>query len=63
MIFNSRPNFVRMNGQFGEAEYLAKEIFGNQRRGFFVEAGAFEGETLSNSLYFEVTKVQAESYK
>jgi hypothetical protein len=46
-----------MTGQFHEAEYLAKEIFGNQRRGFFIEAGAFEGETLSNTLYFEATKV------
>ena len=47
-----------MTGQFHEAEYLAKEIFGNQRRGFFVEAGAFEGETVSNTLYFEATKVK-----
>ena len=46
-----------MAGQFGEAEFLATEVFGDLRRGFFIEAGAFYGETLSNSLYFEVTKV------
>jgi hypothetical protein len=51
-----------MTGQFHEAEYLAKEIFGNQRRGFFIEAGAFEGETLSNTLYFEATKVFLQNY-
>jgi hypothetical protein len=29
------------------------EIFGDQRNGLFVEAGAFDGEYYSNTLYFE----------
>ena len=29
------------------------ELFGGQRNGFFIEAGAFDGEHLSNTLYFE----------
>ena len=29
------------------------ELFGKQRNGFFIEAGAFDGEHLSNTLYFE----------
>ncbi len=35
----------------------ATEIFGNRQGGFFIEAGAFDGETLSNTLYFEAVQV------
>ena len=27
---------------------------GKKKKGFFIEAGAFDGETISNSLYFEL---------
>lgn len=39
-------------GQFGQVVHLA-ELFGEQKGGFFIEAGAFDGEFLSNTLYFE----------
>ena len=32
---------------------------GNQTNGFYIESGAYDGETLSNSLYFELQR----SYK
>ena len=42
-------------GQFGQVEDLM-DILGKQKEGFFVEAGAFDGEEFSNSLYFEMHK-------
>ena len=47
-----------MTGQFSEVEFLATEVFGDLRRGFFIEAGAFDGEAISNTLYFESKKVR-----
>ena len=40
-------------GQFGQVEDLI-EILGKQKEGFFIEAGAFDGEEYSNSLFFEM---------
>ena len=31
-------------------------ILGQKRNGFFIESGAYTGEYLSNSLYFEVKR-------
>jgi len=31
-------------------------LFGKQKDGFFIEAGADEGEFLSNTLYFELMR-------
>jgi hypothetical protein len=42
-------------GQFGQVEDLI-EILGKQKEGFFIEAGAYDGEEFSNSLYFETNK-------
>ena len=40
-------------GQFGQVEDLM-EILGKQKEGFFIEAGAYDGEEFSNSLFFEM---------
>ncbi len=47
---------VDVSGQFGEAEILAK-LIGDQKGGFFIEAGAYDGEIHSNSLHFEANRV------
>ena len=47
-----------MSGQFSEVEFLATEVFGDLRRGFFIEAGAFDGEAISNTLFFEAKQVR-----
>lgn len=41
------------NSQFGQDEYLDQTIFNNKRFGFFVDVGAYDGVTLSNTLFFE----------
>ena len=33
---------------------IISELFKDQKDGFFIEAGAYDGETLSNSLFFEL---------
>ena len=33
-----------------------KELLDKQQEGFFIEAGAYDGEEFSNSLYFEKEK-------
>jgi len=40
-------------GQFGQDEYLKKYVFRNKLDGFFVEIGAFDGITFSNTKRFE----------
>ena len=35
---------------------LNNYILGQKRNGFFIESGAYNGENLSNSLYFEVKR-------
>ena len=39
--------------QFFVKERHLVKLFRNQKRGFFIEAGAYDGEMLSNSLYLE----------
>ena len=41
------------SGQIGQAEEVLK-YFDNKKNGIFVEAGAWNGEYLSNTLYLEV---------
>ncbi len=45
----------KLNGQYNQVEDLQK-LFQDQSGGFFIEAGAFDGEIFSNSLYFEMEK-------
>ena len=49
-------NFVKkpdLTGQFGQAVEIEK-LFGGKKNGFFIEAGAFNGEDISNTLLFEM---------
>jgi len=39
--------------QFGQDKYLNEEVFKNKRGGVFVEIGAYDGITLSNTYFFE----------
>lgn len=48
-IFHDRPTF----SQNGQDHYLASTILADKRSGFFVDIGAHDGETGSNSLFFE----------
>lgn len=51
-------NFTNKNpdlkGQYDQAE-IVSDLFKDQKNGFFIEAGAYDGEVFSNSLYYEVT--------
>ena len=42
-------------GQFGQVEVVDK-ILSKKTSGFFIEAGACDGESISNSLFFEVRR-------
>lgn len=44
------------SGQIGQAEEVLK-YFNNKKNGIFVEAGAWNGEYLSNTLYLEVFEI------
>ena len=49
-------NFTRepdLNGQFGQALEVSK-LLGGQTNGFFIEAGAFNGQDISNTLLLEM---------
>ncbi|XP_066939175.1 protein Star-like [Macrobrachium rosenbergii] len=48
----SDPSKIHFS-QYGQSEYAAEEILRGMRGGFFIEAGALDGEYLSNTLYFE----------
>ena len=43
----------KLDGQFGQADTIEK-LFRGKKNGFFVEAGAFDGEAFSNTLLFEL---------
>ena len=44
-----------LNGQEGQPLIIDKEILkGKIEKGFFIEAGAYDGEAFSNTLYFEL---------
>ena len=46
---------VDLSGQ-GQPKRINKEIFKNRiKNGFYIEAGAFDGELRSNSLFYELT--------
>ena len=51
--FDRKP--VKLDGQFG-APLIVDKILGEKQNGFFVEAGAFDGEVNSNSLFFELQR-------
>ena len=46
---------IRLYGQFDQVRVVDKLLAGKEH-GFFIEAGAFDGEYLSNTLFFEVMR-------
>jgi len=46
---------VKFHSQVGQDRYLLENFFRGKRGGVFVDIGAYDGETLSNSLFFERT--------
>ncbi len=48
---------VHHPGEFGQAQWIDQEVYrGSRNRGFFIEAGADDGETTSNTLLFETQR-------
>ena len=42
--------------QFKQDKFLNEVLFNHKRHGFFIDIGAHDGVTISNSLYFEKSK-------
>ena len=53
--YNFTAKEPKLLGQYGQVRDLI-ELLGKQDGGFFIEAGAYDGEEYSNSLYFEMKK-------
>ena len=51
--FDNNP--PKLNGQIGAPQIVDKLLRG-KRDGFFIESGAYDGETISNSLFFELER-------
>ena len=52
---NLATDVKKNKGQANQVDVLL-DIFENKKNGFFIEAGAHDGEYLSNTLYLEVRK-------
>ena len=52
----SRPiQRINLHGQYEQPQIINREIFKNRvKNGFFIEAGAYDGEAYSNTLYYEL---------
>ena len=46
-----------LDGQFGQPKLAEGMLKGSLKKGFFIEAGAFDGIYASNSLLFELRNV------
>ena len=46
---------LKLYGQFNQVTVVDR-LLGRKEQGFFIEAGAFDGEFLSNTLFFEVMR-------
>jgi len=53
LIGHHLGNFRQYFSQFGQDRYLHLNLFANQRDGVFVDVGAYDGFTGSNTLFFE----------
>ena len=48
---------LKLEGQIGQPIIVNDKIFKNKiKNGFYIEAGAYDGEEYSNSLFYEVEK-------
>ena len=53
--FTRRLEQIAINGEKDQPIHVFNKIFNNRiRNGFFIEAGAYDGEALSNTLFFEL---------
>jgi FkbM family methyltransferase len=53
LIGHHLGNFPQFFSQFGQDRYLYQHLFENTRSGVFVDVGAYDGLTGSNTLFFE----------
>jgi hypothetical protein len=52
-LYNFKVKVPNVKGQYGQPQ-VVEEILKGKTNGFFIEAGAYDGEALSNSLLFEL---------
>ena len=52
-MLDRRGVLVKFHSQVGQDRFLLENFFRGQRDGVFVDIGAYDGETFSNSLFFE----------
>ena len=53
--FTNPINRLEVQGQYEQPLIINRQIFKNRiKNGFFIEAGAYDGEALSNSLFYEL---------
>ena len=53
--FTRRLERIAINGEKNQPIHVFNQIFHNRiRNGFFIEAGAYDGEISSNTLFFEL---------
>ena len=55
-LSNFRVDKKEAYGQFGQASIVDKYYNHSKRNGFFIEAGAYDGELFSNTLFLEVIR-------
>jgi FkbM family methyltransferase len=53
LIGHHLGNFRQYFSQFGQDRYLDQQLFANKRDGVFVDVGAYDGFSGSNTLFFE----------
>ena len=55
--FPAPKSMLNLNGQVGQPIKVNDQIFKNKiKKGFYIEAGAYDGQQWSNSLFYEVEK-------
>ena len=55
--FAKPKHMLKLEGQIGQPIIINDKIFKNKiKNGFYIEAGAYDGEEYSNSLFYEVEK-------
>ena len=55
--FPAPRSMLNLNGQVGQPIKVNNQIFKNKiKKGFYIEAGAYDGQEWSNSLFYEVEK-------